>query len=101
MIGKTALGKYRLLTSLGEGSNAEVFLAEQLNNPSTPVVVKRIHDHIFQHPKFNQLFKAEIRSMAKFSHPYAVKCFEASIDDPIGPCLIMEYVPGVTLEQLL
>jgi serine/threonine protein kinase len=101
MIGKTALGKYRLLTSLGEGSNAEVFLAEQLNNPSSSVVVKRIHDHIVQHPKFSQLFKAEIRSMAKFSHPYAVKCFEASIDDPIGPCLVLEYVPGITLEQLL
>jgi serine/threonine protein kinase len=101
MLGKIALGKYRLLTSLGEGSNAEVFLAEPLGKPSTPVVVKRIHDHIVQHAKFRQLFEAEIKSMGKFSHPYALQFIEASIDDPIGPCLVMEYVPGITLEQLL
>src|SRR5579872_1382307 len=100
MLGKTALGKYRILRPLGQGSNAEVFLAEPINEPSARVVVKRIHDHIIEHPKFRQLYEAETRSMAKFSHPYAVQFLEASIDDPIGPCLVMEYVPGVTLETM-
>lgn len=101
MLGNIALGKYRLIQSLGRGSNAEVFLAEALHDPAAPVVVKRIHDHVVAHAKFEQLFKAEVKSMAKFSHPYAVQFLEASIDDPIGPCLVMEYVPGVTLEELL
>jgi serine/threonine protein kinase len=101
MLGKIALGKYRLLQSLGKGSNAEVFLAEPIHNPTFPVVVKRIHDHVTQHEKFQQLFQAEVRSMGRFSHPYAVQFLEASINDPIGPCLVMEYVPGVTLEDLL
>jgi serine/threonine protein kinase len=101
MIGKIALGKYRLLQSLGEGSNAEVFLAEAILNPGVPVVVKRIHDHIAHHPKFRQLFTGEVRSMARFYHPYAVHFREASIDDPIGPCLVLEYVPGITLETLV
>jgi serine/threonine protein kinase len=39
--------------------------------------------------------------MANFSHPYAVRLLEAALDDPLGPCLVMEYVPGVTLEFLL
>ena len=38
--------------------------------------------------------------MANFDHPYAVGLMEASLDDPIGPCLVLEYVPGVTLEDL-
>jgi serine/threonine protein kinase len=101
MVGKTALGRYRLLRSLGSGSNAEVFLAEPLRAPEYRVVVKRIHDHVVEHPRFRQLFEAEVRSMANFEHPYAVGLVEASLDDPIGPCLIMEYVPGVTLEALL
>ncbi len=101
MVGKTALGKYRLLRSIGSGSNAEVFLAEPLRAPEYRVVVKRIHDHVVTHPKFRQLFEAEVRSMANFDHPYAVALIEASLDDPIGPCLVMEYVPGVTLEALL
>lgn len=101
MLRQTVLGKYRLLQSLGQGSNAEVFIAESIHNPSEAVVVKRIHNHVVQHPKFRQLFEAEVRSMANYSHPYAVQFLEASIDDPIGPCLIMEYVPGITLEALL
>ncbi|MBY0459561.1 MAG: serine/threonine protein kinase [Gemmataceae bacterium] len=101
MVGTVALGRYRLLRSLGAGSNAEVFLAEPLDCPDFPVVVKRIHDHVVAHPKFRQLFEAEVRSMADFTHPYAVRLLEADVDDPIGPCLVMEYVPGVTLEDLL
>ena len=53
MVGKTALGKYRLLRSIGSGSNAEVFLAEPLRAPEYRVVVKRIHDHVVTHPKFS------------------------------------------------
>ncbi|QJW99818.1 serine/threonine protein kinase [Frigoriglobus tundricola] len=101
MVGKTALGRYRLLRSLGSGSNAEVFLAEPLRGAGDTVVVKRIHDHVVEHPRFRQLFEAEVRSMANFSHPYAVGLIEASLDDPLGPCLVMEYVPGVTLETVL
>ena len=101
MVGKLALGKYRLLRSLGAGSNAEVFLAQPLAYPDYRVVVKRMHDHVVTHPKFRQLFEAEVKSMANFEHPYAVCLMEAALDDPIGPCLVMEYVPGVTLEDLL
>ena len=101
MVGKTALGKYRLLRSLGSGSNAEVFLAEPIFHPQYRVVVKRIHDHVVTHPNFRQHFEAEVRSMANFDHPYAVGLMEASLDDPIGPCLVLEYVPGITLEDLI
>ena len=101
MLGKTALGKYKILRLLGSGSNAEVFLAEPRRYPNHRVVVKRIHDHIVKHAKFRLLFEAEVRSMANFSHPYAVRLLDAAVDDPLGPCLVMEYVPGITLEELL
>lgn len=101
MVGTKALGKYRLLRLLGRGSNAEVFLAQPLHDPDKRVVVKRIHDHIVSDPKFRQMFDAEVRSMAKFTHPYSTRFLEAALDDPIGPCLVMEYVPGITLEDIL
>lgn len=101
MVGTTALGNYRLIRSLGRGSNAEVFLAQPVRSPETRVVVKRIHRHVSEHPKFRQLFDAEVRSMANFSHPYVVRFLGAAPDDAGGPCLIMEYVPGSTLEQVL
>ena len=60
MLGMTARGKYRLVRLLGQGSNAEVYLAEPLRHGPS-VVVKRIHNHIVAHPKFRQLFEAEVR----------------------------------------
>jgi serine/threonine protein kinase len=101
MLGQTALGKYRLLRELGSGSNGAAWLAEPLRFPGNRVVVKRIHEHATQSPKFRQLFDAEVRSMRNFQHPYSVHLLDASLDDPLGPCLVMEYVPGITLEDLI
>jgi serine/threonine-protein kinase len=39
--------------------------------------------------------------MGNFQHPYAVTLYDFSLNDPLGPCIIMEYVRGVNLETLL
>ncbi len=101
IFGGTCMGRYRILGFLGAGSNADVFMAHELNNPDSRVVVKRIKPHVLQNPRFRQFFDNEVRSMARFSHPYAVKLLDASLDDPLGPCLVLEYIPGVTLEQVI
>src|SRR5262245_49225259 len=95
------LRKYEILRFLGEGSNAKVFLAQPLAGSGEPVVVKRIHEHVVNTPRFRQFFEAEIKSMRKFHHPYVVKLLDHSLDDPFGPCLVMEFVDGITLEQVL
>src|SRR5205814_2647444 len=46
-------------------------------------------------------FLREIHLMGKFQHPYAVTLYDFSLDDPQGPCIIMEYVRGVNLDALL
>ncbi len=101
MVGTTVLGRYKLTRLLGKGSNGAVYLAEPAHAPGNRVVVKRVHDHVVATPKFRQLFDAEVRSMRNFTHPYAVRLVDASVDDPSGPCLVLEYVPGLTLEAVL
>ncbi len=100
-LGQTVLGKYTIAGYLGEGSNARVFVASQAADPGTPVVVKVVKEHVLQNPRFRQFFDGEVRSMARFAHPYAVRLLDASLDEPIGPCLVLDYIPGVTLEGLL
>jgi serine/threonine-protein kinase len=39
--------------------------------------------------------------MARFQHPFAVTLYDATLDDPQGPCIVMEYIRGVTLDVLL
>ncbi|MGL6074279.1 MAG: serine/threonine protein kinase [Fimbriiglobus sp.] len=100
-IGKVFLGKYETIRFLGEGSNAHVFLAREVSDHSKLVVVKRIKDHVQQTPRFRQFFEGEVRSMSKFHHPYAVRLHGASLDDPHGACLVLDFIPGVTLEAIL
>jgi eukaryotic-like serine/threonine-protein kinase len=77
-----------------------VYLAKQLDL-GRQVVVKVMHDNIAADPKFRERFERETRVMATFQHPYAVTLYDASLDDPQGPCIIMEYVKGITLDQMV
>lgn len=100
MQGRIFLGRYEIIRKLGEGGMGCVYLARQLDL-GRQVVVKVMHDHIAADPKFRDRFQRETLLMARFQHPYAVTLYDASLNDPQGPCIIMEYIKGVTLDSLL
>jgi serine/threonine protein kinase len=101
VLGRLALGKYELLQLIGEGSNGEVYLARPKAQPTAYVVVKRVKRHLLENPRFRQFFDGEVQSMRRFQHPYVVQLLDATLDDPIGPCMVLEYIHGVTLEAIL
>ena len=94
------LGRYETIRLLGEGGMGKVYLARQMDL-GRQVVVKVMHDHIAADPKFHERFQRETLVMARFQHPYVVTLYDASLNDPQGPCIIMEYIRGVTLDTLL
>ena len=99
MVGRVFLGRYEAIRLLGEGGMGRVYLARQLDL-GRQVVVKVMHDHIAADPKFRERFARETLLMARFQHPYAVTLYDASLNDPQGPCIVMEYIRGVTLDTL-
>jgi serine/threonine-protein kinase len=100
MIGRVFLGRYETRRLLGEGGMGRVYLARQLDL-GREVVVKVMHDHIATDTKFRDRFQRETLLMARFHHPGAVTLYDASLSDPLGPCIVMEYVKGVNLEGML
>src|SRR5262245_15757910 len=60
-----------------------------------------MHEHIAADNKFRDRFQRETLLMARFHHPGAVTLYDASLSDPLGPCIVMEYVKGVNLESML
>jgi eukaryotic-like serine/threonine-protein kinase len=100
MLGRVFMGRYEILRLLGEGGMGRVYLARQ-TDLGRQVVVKIMHDHIAADPVFRDRFRREMQLMAHFQHPYAVTLYDASLDDPQGPCIVMEYIRGVTLDVLL
>src|SRR5919199_6216693 len=100
MLGRLFLGRYEAIRLLGAGGMGRVYLARQVDL-QRQVVVKVMHDHIAADPKFRERFQRETLLMARFQHPYAVTLYDASLNDPGGPCIVMEYIRGVTLDTLL
>jgi serine/threonine protein kinase len=98
--GEVYLGRYRAVRLLGEGGMGRVFLGNELSN-GRPVVIKVMHDHIAANPRFRQSFRREMLLMKAFRHPNAVELYDASAEGSAKPCIVMEYVPGVTLDALL
>ncbi len=94
------LGRYEAIELLGEGGMGRVYRGEQIGT-SRAVAIKVMHKDFASQPRFRQRFEREIRIMAGFSHPHAVALLDASLDDPLRPCLVMEYVPGISLEEML
>ena len=100
MAGQVFMGRYQALRLLGEGGMGRVFLAQQLDS-GRQVVVKVLHDEIAALPKVRESFRQEMLFLARFRHPHVVALIDSSsTDDPAGLCLVMEYIPGITLEQL-
>jgi serine/threonine-protein kinase len=100
MVGRIFLGRYEALRLLGEGGMGRVYLARQIDL-GRQVVVKVMHDHVASDPKFRDRFQRETLMMARFQHPYVVTLYDASLNDPQGPCIVMEYIKGITLDTLL
>src|SRR5437660_3954897 len=100
MLGRIFLGRYEAVRLLGEGGMGRVYLARQIDL-GRQVVVKVMHDHIATDPKFRDRFQRETLLMARFQHPYVVTLYDASLNDPEGPCIVMEYIRGVSLDTLL
>jgi eukaryotic-like serine/threonine-protein kinase len=100
MLGRVFLGRYEAVQLLGEGGMGRVYLARQADL-GRQVVVKVMHEHVAADPTFRERFVRETLLMARFQHPYAVTLFDASLNDPEGSCIVMEYIKGITLDALL
>ncbi len=93
------IGKYRVLSRLGEGATSEVFLAED-SFQRRKVAIKRVRaagwgDAVDRHYR-GHFFAAEAALVGKLNHPNVVSLLDA-VADCDQPYLVMEYVPGTTL----
>jgi serine/threonine protein kinase len=99
MVGAVFLERYVVQSMLGKGSMGTVYLARDQREPRV-VVVKVMHPEVTRDPLFKQFFEQEVESLTELRHPCVVGLLGASYHERRGPCLIMEFIPGITLEAL-
>lgn len=95
------LGRYELLRKLGEGATSTVYLAHDPFG-EREVAIKLAPPGLFNHPTHGKrhahLFRNEAALVGKLRHPHIAQIYDAVVTDE--QCyIVMEYVPGDTLER--
>jgi serine/threonine-protein kinase len=87
---------YRTETELGRGGMAVVYAGRQ-DDLDRPVALKVLAEHLTGDTAFRTRFLREARIAARLHHPNLVRVFDITEVDG-RPCIVMELVPGGTLE---
>ena len=95
-----AIGKYPVLRELGTGGTSRVFLArDPFAERDVAIKVLQFSKHTDAETErmVHKAFVAEASLAGKLNHPHIVDIYDAVVD-PDRSYLVMEYVPGSTLD---
>src|SRR5262245_17871951 len=94
-----ALAKYEILDELGRGGMGIVYKAKSRDDGRV-VALKVLRKERLGNVDLINRFRREALASARLQHPNIVQVYEADLEgDP--PYLVMEYVPGITLQKLV
>jgi len=94
------LNQYRLGKRLGRGGMGEVFLAEH-QLLKRPCAIKLIRADMVANPRVFARFEREVRAAARLSHPNTIEIFDYGQDHDGSFYYVMEYLPGMSLAELV
>jgi beta-lactam-binding protein with PASTA domain/tRNA A-37 threonylcarbamoyl transferase component Bud32 len=99
MVGHLLDGRYQVRARIARGGMATVYLATDLRLERR-VAIKVMHGHLADDAAFRDRFIQEARSAARLAHPNVVNVFDQGQDSDMA-YLVMEYLQGITLRDLL
>ncbi|HEY2398683.1 MAG TPA: protein kinase [Solirubrobacteraceae bacterium] len=106
VLGTLLGGRYRLDAQIGRGGMSTVYRAFDVVL-ERPVAIKLMHREIAADSDQLERFRREARSVAQLNHPNIVTVIDAGEDssgeegEPGSPYIVLEYVDGETLKDLI
>jgi eukaryotic-like serine/threonine-protein kinase len=100
LVGEVFSGRYLLIERIAGGGMGEVYRAHD-NLLDRPVAVKVLQPSLASDPDFVARFRAEARAAARLTHPNVVGVYDWGSADELTYYMVMEYVPGQDLRDIL
>ncbi|MCA9080383.1 MAG: serine/threonine protein kinase [Planctomycetaceae bacterium] len=94
------IGQYRLKRLLGRGGMGEVHLAEHVLL-RRPCAIKLIKPEQSGNVEALERFEKEVRSTARLTHWNTIEIFDYGQSDDGAFYYVMEYLPGLNLQQIV
>ncbi len=98
-VGRVLGGRYRLVAPIGTGGSAHVYVADD-TTLKRRVAVKVLQPALALDQAFLKRFRAEAQSVAALNHPNIMRIFDWGEDEE-GPFLVMEFLGGGSLRDML
>jgi serine/threonine-protein kinase len=99
LIGRLVDGRYRVRARIARGGMATVYVATDLRLERR-IALKVMHGHLSDDTVFQSRFIQEARAAARLADPHVVNVFDQGQDGDMA-YLVMEYLPGITLRELI
>ncbi|MBA3455047.1 MAG: serine/threonine protein kinase [Deltaproteobacteria bacterium] len=98
-LGTVVAGRYRIIERRTEGSMGVVYRGERVTL-KRPVAIKFLKENYAATDDGRRRFEIEARAMSLLNHPNCVPVTDFGVEDG-APYLVMDFVHGITLRQLL
>lgn len=98
-IGRVLGGRYRIVSPVGVGASATVYLADDVQL-RRKVAIKILHPSLAEDPGFLKRFRAEAQAAAALSHPNILAVYDWG-EEGGTPYLVTEYLGGGSLRAML
>jgi serine/threonine protein kinase len=99
--GQVLNNRYRIDRELATGGQALVYLAHDQHLAQRPVVIKVMRVEGRRSRWLKARFEHEMRALARIDHPGVVGILDVGELEDGSPFLVIQYVPGVSLSELL
>jgi eukaryotic-like serine/threonine-protein kinase len=98
-------GKYRITSVIGEGGFGKVYLGYDIGMDRQVAIKELLHDATSVSPedweRYKSRFQREAQVVSQFAHHNVVAAYALETDDAGDMYLVLEYVDGGSLKQLL
>lgn len=100
LIGRCLEDRYHILSVLGWGGMSVVYKARQ-DPIDRLVAIKTVKFRVDERPDIWRRFEREIKTLSKLSHPNIVTVYDCIIGDDGQPYVVMDFLRGRALDQVL
>ncbi len=93
--------QYRIDHRIDSGGQSHVYLAHRNDGTYQKTVVIKVLNQSIEGETQKQQLMAEMQILADLKHPNIVTIIDAGIDEKQRPWLMLEYIPGVHIDQFV
>jgi serine/threonine-protein kinase len=101
LLGTTLDNRFELQSFIAQGGFAAVYKGRDTHRQGSPCAIKIFRNELIDSDWLTHRFNQEVASLKKINHPAVVSIYGHGISPTGAPYLVLEYVEGGTLRDLL